>query len=114
MAYRKTIEVFSEFMNIYPNLLPAETYEHILLKEAASTCIATCSFIDLKTYYQDAYEALLSLLYIPVGLVVCKINNYTYISHYVILNTPKFTEVFRDGKINQGFFSLKKAAILLI
>ena len=33
-------------------------------------------------------------------LVVCKINNYTYISHYVILNTPKFTEVFRDGKIN--------------
>ena len=35
-----------------------------------------------------------------VQLVVCKINNYTYISHYVILNTPKFTEVFRDGKIN--------------
>ena len=34
------------------------------------------------------------------NLVVCKINNYTYISHYVILNTPKFTEVFRDGKIN--------------
>ena len=33
-------------------------------------------------------------------LVVCKINNYTDISHYVILNTPKFTEVFRDGKIN--------------
>ena len=33
-------------------------------------------------------------------LVVCKINNYTYISHYVILNTPKFTEVFKDGKIN--------------
>ena len=35
-----------------------------------------------------------------VKLVVCKINNYTDISHYVILNTPKFTEVFRDGKIN--------------
>ena len=35
-----------------------------------------------------------------IALVVCKINNYTYISHYVILNTPKFTEVFKDGKIN--------------
>lgn len=100
VAYRKTIEVFSEFMNIYPNLLPAETYEHILLKEAASTCIATCSFIDLKTYYQDAYEALLSLLYIPVGLDNITIrNDYQHFS-------DEFNSVYcKNGKRDFSWYS---------
>lgn len=67
-AYRKTIEVFAEFMKIYPNLLPAETYMNFKTTNGADTCIATCTFADVKTFYQDAYEALLSLLYIPVCL----------------------------------------------
>lgn len=32
----------------------------------SSLGIATCSFEELKSFYQDAYESLLSLLYIPV------------------------------------------------
>lgn len=68
LAYRKTVEVVSEFMNIYPNLLPAETYIRFKDKSIGNTGIATCSFSDIKTFYQDAYEALVSLLYIPVCL----------------------------------------------
>lgn len=68
ISYRKTIEVFSEFMTIYANLLPAETYMNFKTLDGANTCIATCSFTDIKTFYQDAYESLLSLMYIPVCL----------------------------------------------
>lgn len=63
--YRKVIEIISAFMNIYPNLLPAETYMRYKTVDP-SLGIATCSFEDLKSFYQDAYESLLSLLYIPV------------------------------------------------
>ena len=63
--YRKVIEVFSTFMNVYPNLLPAETYMRYRMPDS-SLGIATCSFEELKPFYQDAYESLLSLLYIPV------------------------------------------------
>ncbi len=68
LAYRKTIDVISEFMTIYPNLLPAETYSLFKNKETANSCIATCSFNDVKTFYQDSYESLLSVLMIPVCL----------------------------------------------
>ena len=53
-------------MNVYPNLLPAETYMRFTDKEHSNNGIATCSFGDIKEYYQDAYEAILSLMYIPV------------------------------------------------
>ena len=65
-AYRKVVEVFSNFMNIYSNLLPAETFMHYKTKSKTDICISTCSFSDIKSFYQDAYEALLSLLNIPV------------------------------------------------
>ncbi|MCR5518577.1 MAG: SEC-C domain-containing protein [Lachnospiraceae bacterium] len=68
LLYKKTIEVFSEFMSIYANLLPAQTYMNFKTQEGANKCIATCSFTDIKTFYQDAYEALLSMMYIPVCL----------------------------------------------
>lgn len=68
LSYRKTIEVFSEFMTIYANLLPAETCMNFTTLEGANKCIATCSFTDIKIFYQDAYESLLSLMYIPVCL----------------------------------------------
>jgi hypothetical protein len=64
-SYRKAIEVFSDFMSIYPNLLPAETFIRFD-KKASDVGIATCSFSDIKSFYQDAYESLLSLMYIPV------------------------------------------------
>lgn len=65
--YRKVIDVFSAFMDIYPNVLPAETYIRYFNK-TGNLGIATCSFEDLKSFYQDAYEALMSLMYIPVCL----------------------------------------------
>lgn len=68
LAYRKAVEVISGFMNIYPNLLPAETYIRYKNKNVENIGIATCSFVDVKSFYQDSYEALVSLLYIPVCL----------------------------------------------
>jgi len=67
-AYRKTISVFSSFMDIYPNLLPAETYLRYKDANSDNFGISTCSFSDIKTFYQDSYETILSLLYIPVCL----------------------------------------------
>lgn len=67
-SYRKIVSVFSSFMDIYPNILPAETYMRYSSKESTDYGIATCSFGDLKTFYQDAYEAILSLIQIPVCL----------------------------------------------
>lgn len=65
-SYRKAIEVFSAFLGIYPNVLPAETYMYLTNKEHANTGIATCTFADIKDFYQDAYESLLSLMFLPV------------------------------------------------
>lgn len=67
-AYRKVISIFSDFMSVYPNLLPAETYIQYKNKDDSSLGLSTCSFTDIKTFYQDAYETLMSLMYIPVSL----------------------------------------------
>lgn len=55
-------------MEVYPNILPAETYLRYKEKAKPDVGIATCSFSDIKTFYQDAYEAILSLIFIPVCL----------------------------------------------
>lgn len=91
-SFRKAAGVFSAFMDIYPNLLPAETYMHFKNKTNANNCISTCSFSDIKTFYQDAYESLLSLLYIPVCL-----DN-------IILrgDTDKFHSDYSDANYGKG------------
>lgn len=66
--YRKAIEVFSGFMKIYPNILPAETKLGFTLCTEPDMGIATCSFEDLKSFYQDAYESLMALFVVPVCL----------------------------------------------
>ena len=91
-AYRKAIEVFSNFMAIYPNVLPAETYMRYKDRSKAGTCIATCSFQDIKTFYQDAYESLLSLFYVPVGL-----DNIVSRGDFQV-----FSSAFDDVNHNQG------------
>ncbi len=65
-SFQKNMEVFSSFVDIYPHVLPAVTYTQYKNKEDSDIGISTCSFTDIKTFYQDAYEALLSLLHIPV------------------------------------------------
>lgn len=66
--YRKIIDVFSSFMDVYSNILPAETYVRYKEKTGDNIGIATCSFSDIKTFYQDAYETILSMIDIPVCL----------------------------------------------
>lgn len=67
-AYRKIIGIFSSFMQVYQNLLPAETYQSYKSKNDSNLGIATCSLADIKGFYLDAYETLLSLMHIPVCL----------------------------------------------
>ena len=92
LAYRKAIEVFSDFMRIYPNLLPAETYMRFKDKSRNDVGIATCSFGDIKTFYQDAYESLLSLLYVPVCL-----DNIIVRGDYKIFN-ENFEKLFKQKR----------------
>ena len=77
--YRKAISVFSSFMDIYANVLPAETYMYLKNNENMVTAISTCSFSDIKTFYQDAYETLGNLLFVPVCLdnIVLR-NNHNF------------------------------------
>lgn len=99
LAYRKAIEVFSEFMSIYPNLLPAETFIRYRNPEKATVGIATCSFGDLKTFYQDAYESLLSLLYIPICIdnIVVRSDYMTFSNAYKgLFKQKKFSELEDD------------------
>jgi len=66
--YRRVIDIFSAFMEIYSHILPAETYLRYKDNKKSDVGIATCSFGDIKTFYQDAYESILALIYIPVCL----------------------------------------------
>ncbi len=89
--YRKAIEIVSKFMYIYPYLLPAETYLHLKHKETVNSCLSTCSFSDIKTFYQDAYESILSLAFIPICLdnIVMRGNYQAFESIYDELNRGK-------------------------
>lgn len=95
LSYRKTIEIFSCFMGIYPNLLPAETFLRFKDKSNANIGIATCSFSDIKTFYQDAYESLLSLMYIPV----C-VDNIILRGNYQVFNDV-FISIFKQKKFSE-------------
>jgi hypothetical protein len=82
--YRKAISVFSSFMDIYAYVLPAETYLYLKNKENTATAISTCSFSDIKTFYQDAYETLGNLLFVPVCLdnIVLRKNHNSFEKAY--------------------------------
>ncbi len=68
-VYAKLISVFVNFMKLYPQLLPAEAMLNCDNKVLNNdTGISTCSFSDIKGFYQDSYETILSLMEIPVGL----------------------------------------------
>lgn len=83
-AYRKVIDAFSSFMQVYQNLLPAETYQSYKWKDDPNLGIATCSFSDIKGFYQDAYETLLSIMHIPVSIdnILVRGNYLHYNSAY--------------------------------
>ena len=86
-AYRRAIAIISSFMAIYPNVLPAETCMRYKVQSPSDNCIATCSFQDIKIFYQDAYESLLSLFFFPVGL-----DNYFLRGDFNIFS-PSFADV---------------------
>lgn len=71
------MEVITEFMEIYLNILPVETFIRFNNKTIDDIGISTCSFNDIKTYYQDSYEILISLMHIPVASDnIIERNNY--------------------------------------
>lgn len=88
-AYNEILDMLSEFMNILPNLIPAISamqYKYINYKEQG---ISTCSFEDIKTFYMDAYEKILSFIHIPICL-----DNIKYRGKYDKFNLSKNFEDF--------------------
>ena len=77
LAFQKNMDLFCSFMEIYPHILPAITYMTYKEKDNSDIGLSTCSFFDVKSFYQDAYESLLSTLYIPVSIDnILTRNNY--------------------------------------
>ena len=97
--YRKIIDVFSSFMEVYPNILPAETFLRYEKETETDIGIATCSFGDIKTFYQDAYESILSLAFIPVGLdnILLRGNHQSFHKLYdYLFKRNKYAELEDD------------------
>lgn len=106
LAYRKAIEVFTGFMDIYPNLLPAETFMRFKNQNTDNIGISTCSYSDIKTFYQDGYEALLSLIHFPVCL-----DNISARGDYLMF--PKaFNGLFKSRKYEDCSNDLQKYILL--
>ena len=107
-SFRKVMDVVSAFMMIYPNVLPAETYMHFKKTSDTQRGLSTCTYSDLKTFYQDAYESVGSLLYIPVCLDNILVRgDYLEFSEQLskeirIQNTKKGEKDKYDTYLNKG------------
>lgn len=95
--YRKAIEVFTKFMQVYEYLLPAETYMNYIDKDTNDINISTCTFDDIKSFYQDAYESLASMLFIPVCLDNLQIRG----------DFNLFSDIYHNVKCYDGTRNLK-------
>lgn len=70
-AQGKLFKVFFNFFNIVPNLIPAIGllyYRKTDDVDREELGISTCSFDDIKNFYQDTYECLIDCCDIIVGL----------------------------------------------
>lgn len=127
--YRKAISVFTSFMDIYANVLPAETYLYLKNKKNTDTAISTCSFSDIKTFYQDAYETLGSLLFLPVCLdnILLRKDHNCFekayksvrcysgtrdLSWYRTLNNGTHINLYNDEKVFQQLIDLPANRLL--
>ena len=66
-AYQKMLDVVVEFMRLYPLLLPAEIHMHSKSVDANNR-LSTCTFSDIKQFYQDTYETVMSNIHVVVCL----------------------------------------------
>lgn len=92
-SYNEILDMLSEFMDILPNLIPAISamqYKSINYEEQG---ISTCSFEDIKTFYIDAYEKILSLIHIPICL-----DNIKYRGEYNRFKSSKDFDSFIKKK----------------
>ena len=79
-SYQKLMDVFSNFMRLYPSLLPAEIYMHYSNMMNANVGMSTCTFSDIKEFYQDSYETIMSCVHFAVCLdnIRERGNNYSF------------------------------------
>ena len=107
-SFRRMMDVVSAFMAIYPNLLPAELFMHYDNKNGVQRGLSTCSYSDIKIFYQDAYESIGSLLHFPVCLDNIIINgDYLKFDELVLnniqhQNKKKGEKDVFDTYLNQG------------
>lgn len=101
-SFQKNMDVFTSFIEIYPHVLPAVTYLQYKKKDDTDLGISTCSFIDIKTFYQDSYETLLSMLYIPVCM-----DNILHRNDYSVFNNT-FSQLFQKNNYKKLHDDLEK------
>lgn len=74
-AYNEILDMLFKFVDILPNLLPAISAMQYKSLNYTEQGISTCSFEDIKTFYIDAYEKILSYIHIPMCLDNIKYRN---------------------------------------
>jgi hypothetical protein len=77
LLYDKMIDILCNFMKVFRNILPAlcaKRYEEDTINYNTQG-ITTCTFDDIKMFYIDTYEALLSMIIIPISLDNIKYRN---------------------------------------
>ncbi len=74
-SYNEILDMLFAFMKILPNILPAISAMQYRSLNYIEQGISTCSFEDIKTFYIDAYEKILSYIHIPMCLDNIKYRN---------------------------------------
>lgn len=105
-CYIKLMDIFVNFMKIYSNIIPAEAslrYDYI--NDDAG--ISTCTFSDIKGFYFDTYESILSLLQIPVCIdnIIIRHDYYEFGNVEIAkkIGDDKSTRLYKYMSLNKGY-----------
>lgn len=102
IAQRKLFEIMFAYIKISQNLVPAigvNFYNDPTSIEKDTLGISTCTFEDIKTFYQDVFETLAEFSDIVIGLDNIE-NRGSYDSFKTKLDMKKFREQRKGNKIN--------------
>lgn len=92
-SYNEILDMLFDFIEIIPNIRTALTVMQYKSIDYDVYGISTCSFEDIKTFYMDAYEKILSLIHIPICL-----DNIKYRNKYDLFDSGISFEDFMKKK----------------
>ena len=117
LAQKKLFENFFAFVQVFLNLVPAigaNLYDNPSSIDKKYLGLTTCTFTDIKQFYQDAYENLLEISDVVVGLDNIETRK-SYNAFMTKLTMPKFRKQSKGNRIkilNQSSFFSKELNLM--